>query len=63
MTTPDLPRSLAVHGRVGGLAAAPAPVITAAELAAAGLPHGGRFLREVAVHYPGIELICSAGCR
>ena len=60
MTTPGLPRSLAVHGRVGGLAAVPAPVITAAELAAAGLPGGGRFLREVAVHYPGIELVCSA---
>ena len=61
MTTPGLPRRLAVHGRVGGLAAVPAPVITAAELAAAGLPGGGRFLREVAVHYPGIELVCSAG--
>ena len=60
MTTPGLPRSVAVHGRVGGLAAVPAPVITAAELAAAGLPGGGRFLREVAVHYPGIELVCSA---
>ncbi len=60
MTTPGLPRSLAVHGRVGRLAAVPAPVITAAELAAAGLPGGGRFLREVAVHYPGIELVCSA---
>ena len=60
MTTPGLPRSLAVHGRVGGLAAVPAPVITAAELAAAGLPGGGRFLPEVAVHYPGIELVCSA---
>ena len=60
MTTPGLPPSLAVHGRVGGLAAVPAPVITTAELAAAGLPGGGRFLREVAVHYRGIELVCSA---
>jgi enediyne polyketide synthase len=61
MTTPGLPRRLAVHGRVGGLTAVPAPVITAAELGAAELPGGGRFLREVAVHYPGIELVCSAG--
>jgi enediyne polyketide synthase len=60
MTAPGLPRSIAVHGRVGGLAAVPPPVITAAELAAAGLPEGGRFLREVDVHYPGIELVCSA---
>ena len=60
MTTPDLPDRLALHGRVGGLAAVPPPVITRAELTAAGLPHGGRFLREVAVHYPGIELICTA---
>ena len=60
MTTPDVPDRLALHGRVGGLAAVPPPVITSAELTAAGLPHGGRFLREVAVHYPGIELICSA---
>ena len=60
MTTPDLPDRLALHSRVGGLAAVPSPVITRAELTAAGLPHGGRFLREVAVHYPGIELICAA---
>lgn len=60
MTTPGLPRNLAVHGRVSGLAAVPPPVITAAELAAAGLPGGGRFLHEVAVHYQGIELVCSA---
>ena len=60
MTTPGLPHRVAVHGRVSGLAAVPAPVITAAELAAAGLPGGARFLREVAVHCPGIELVCSA---
>jgi enediyne polyketide synthase len=60
MTTPGLPADFALHGRIGGLAASPAPVITRAELAAAGLARGGRFLREVAVHYPGIELICSA---
>ena len=61
MTTPDLPRNIAVHGRVGGLAAAPAPVITTAELAAAGLAGGGRFLREVSVYHPGTELVCTAG--
>ena len=60
MTTPGLQHSVAVHGRVSGLAAVPAAVITAAQFAAAGLPGGGRFLREVAVHYPGIELVCSA---
>ena len=60
MTTPDAPRDLALHGRVSGLAAVPAPVLTAAELDAAGLAHGGRFLREIAVYYRGIELISSA---
>jgi hypothetical protein len=60
MSTPGLPRSLAVHGRVGGLPASPAPVITHAELAAAGLADGATFLRDVNVHYPGTELVCSA---
>ncbi len=60
MTTAGLPQSLAVHGRLDGLASVRPPVITGDELAAAGLPRGGRFLREVAVHYPGTELICSA---
>jgi enediyne polyketide synthase len=60
LTTPGLPARLALHGRVGGLASSRPPVIGAGELAAAGLPHGGRFLREVAVCYPGIELICTA---
>ena len=60
MTTPGLPRSLAVHGRVSGLAATPVPAITAAELGRAGLPGGGRFLREMSVYYPGVELISSA---
>ncbi|HTA10994.1 MAG TPA: beta-ketoacyl synthase N-terminal-like domain-containing protein, partial [Streptosporangiaceae bacterium] len=60
MTTPDLPGSVALHGRVGGLPASPAPVITRAQLSAAGLARGGRFLRAVAVHYPGIELVCTA---
>ncbi|MBO0825868.1 MAG: polyketide synthase dehydratase domain-containing protein, partial [Actinobacteria bacterium] len=59
-TTPGRPASIAVHGRVGGLARRPAPTISSEELAAAGMPKGGRFLRQVAVHYPGIELICAA---
>ena len=60
MLTADLPQSLAVHGRVDGLASVPGPIVTSDQLVAAGLPQGGRFLREVAVHYPGLELICSA---
>jgi enediyne polyketide synthase len=60
LTTPGLGDRIALHGRVGGLPALGTPVISAADLTAAGLPHGGRFLRKVAVHYPGIELICSA---
>jgi enediyne polyketide synthase len=60
MTTDGLPQSLAVHGRVDGLASIRPPIVTGDELAAAGLPRGGRFLREVAVHYPGTELVCSA---
>jgi enediyne polyketide synthase len=60
MTTDGLPQSLAVHGRVDGLASVRPPIVTGDELAAAGLPRGGRFLREVAVHYPGTELVCSA---
>jgi enediyne polyketide synthase len=60
LTTPGLPARLALHGRVGGLASSRPPVIRPGELAVAGLPRGGRFLREVAVYYPGIELICTA---
>jgi hypothetical protein len=60
LTTPALPARLALHGRVGALASRRPPVITAGELVAAGLPHGGRFLRQVAVYYPGVELICTA---
>jgi acyl transferase domain-containing protein len=61
VSTARVPRNLAIHGRVGGLPAAPAPVITHAEMAAAGLADGAAFLREVNVNYPGAELICSAG--
>jgi enediyne polyketide synthase len=58
MTTPGLPDRLALHGRVSGPAAHPSTVLAAADLAAAGLPKGGRFLRDVQVYYPGTELIC-----
>ncbi len=60
MTTPGLAPRLALHGRIGGLASRRPPMITTGALAAAGLPGGGRFLREVAVHYEGVELICTA---
>ncbi|HEY7325567.1 MAG TPA: SDR family NAD(P)-dependent oxidoreductase [Streptosporangiaceae bacterium] len=60
LTTDGLPQSLAVHGRIDRLASVRRPSISRDELAAAGLPRGGRFLREVTVHYPGTELICSA---
>ncbi|MGO8960740.1 MAG: SDR family NAD(P)-dependent oxidoreductase [Streptosporangiaceae bacterium] len=60
MTTPGIPANLAVHGRVGGLVPWPTPVVTSGQLVAAGLPAGGRFLRETEVHYPGIELVCAA---
>ena len=54
LATPGRPDRVAVHGRIGvpGPAhagpAAPSPVPS------------GRFLREVIVHYPGIELVCDA---
>jgi len=54
LATPKLPDRVAVHGRVGvpGPAhAGPGP---------AGPRPSGRFLREVVVHYPGIELVCDA---
>ncbi|HEY2508461.1 MAG TPA: beta-ketoacyl synthase N-terminal-like domain-containing protein [Streptosporangiaceae bacterium] len=60
LTTPDLPARLAVHGRVGGLATSPTAEVTGTELAAAGLAHGGRFLRAAFVHYPGVELVGEA---
>ena len=61
LTTPGLPPSVALHGRAGGAALMHPPTVTGAALAAAGLTGGGRFLRETVLHYPGIELICSAG--
>jgi enediyne polyketide synthase len=54
LATPGLPGRVAVHGRIGvpGPAhAGPAPAVPAP---------AGRFLREVVVHYPGIELVCDA---
>ncbi len=64
MTTPELPERVALHGRVRGPAARITSVperaeITPDQLAAAGLPGGGRFLANTLVHYPGIELICA----
>ena len=64
MTTPELPERVALHGRVRGPAARITSVperaeITPDQLAAAGLPGGGRFLANTVVHYPGIELICA----
>ena len=60
LTTPGLPKRLAVHGRIGGLATAPVPSVSRAAMAAAGMPNGARFLRSVISHYPGIELIAEA---
>ena len=60
MTTPGVPAALALHGRVGGLAAVPAPVITPAELSRGWTAARRPVPARSAVHYPGIELICSA---
>jgi enediyne polyketide synthase len=57
LMTADLPGRLTLHGRIGGLATRPAPSVSQAAMAAAGLPGGARFLQEVSVHYPGIELV------
>jgi enediyne polyketide synthase len=53
LATPDLPARVAVHGRVG----VPAPPAVAA-VAAPG-PRG-RFLEQIRVDYPGVELVCDA---
>jgi enediyne polyketide synthase len=57
--TPGVPSRVAVHGRVG----VPAPPAIAA--GAAPGPENvklwrGRFLENVRVHYPGVELVCDA---
>ena len=59
MRTPDLPDRLVLHGRVSGPAARTGHKLGAAELAAAGLATGARFLQDVQVHYPGRELVCA----
>jgi len=51
LATPGLPRRVAVHGRVG----VPAPAALAAATSL-----DGRFLENIQVHYPGIELVCEA---
>ncbi len=57
LATPGLPRRVAVHGRVG----VPAPAaIAAAAPAAPAAKVGRRFLQNVRVQYPGIELVCEA---
>jgi enediyne polyketide synthase len=48
VATPGLPTTVAVHGRLGGL-------VDAGQAAPA-----GRFLADVRIHYPGVELICDA---
>jgi enediyne polyketide synthase len=57
LTTPDLPNRLAVHGRVG--VPGPPPIaVSAPRPRDARLP--GRFLEEIQVYYPGVELVCDA---
>ena len=53
LATPGLPGRVAVHGRIG----VPGPVHAGA---GAGPRPAGRFLRELVVHYPGIELVSDA---
>jgi enediyne polyketide synthase len=57
LSTPDLPTRLAVHGRVG--VPGPPPIaLSAPRPGDARLP--GRFLEEIQVYYPGVELVCDA---
>src|SRR5260370_26505956 len=60
MTTPDIPASVSVHGRVRGFASWPAGVSTSGQLAAAGLPGGAGVPRGSLRPYPGIDLITAA---
>ncbi len=53
LATPGLPGRVGLHGRVGSLGRG-----QAGPAAGPGVP--GRFLDEVKVHYPGIELVCDA---
>ncbi|HEU5416874.1 MAG TPA: beta-ketoacyl synthase N-terminal-like domain-containing protein [Streptosporangiaceae bacterium] len=66
LTSASMPASVAVHGRVDGPAAwlpghkAPsrgAPGRPRPGNSMAGQPGAGRFLRDIRVHYPGIELV------
>ena len=54
LATPGLPDRVGLHGRVGSLGRGHAGPTTAGP----GVP--GRFLEEVKVYYPGIELVCDA---
>jgi enediyne polyketide synthase len=54
LATPGRPDRVAVHGRIG----VPGPA-HAGPVRPGPVP-SGRFLREVIVHYPGIELVCDA---
>jgi enediyne polyketide synthase len=57
LATPGLPPRLAVHGRVG--VPGPPPIaVSGPRPRDARLP--GRFLEEILVHYPGVELVCDA---
>jgi enediyne polyketide synthase len=53
LATPDLPARVAVHGRVG----VPAPPAVTAAVSAR--PRG-RFLEDIRVEYPGVEIVCDA---
>jgi enediyne polyketide synthase len=59
LATPGLPARIAVHGRVG----VPAPAAVGGGVTAgqpAGTAAGGRFLTNLRVHYPGVELVSEA---
>ena len=58
LATPGLPTRLAVHGRVGVPGPPPIAAATTPKPRDARLP--GRFVAEVRVHYPGVELVCDA---
>jgi enediyne polyketide synthase len=56
LATEDLPRRLALHGRVG--VPAPPPIAAVSQLGRGKAPE--RFIERVLVHYPGVELIAEA---
>ena len=57
--TPGMPSRVAVHGRVG-VPAPPAIAAGAALNPETAKLWRGRFLENVRVHYPGVELVCDA---